>query len=185
MDIEQIKAEARIENQVRRRLQDVLSSGGMGSDGVAKEVLYWLPAEFIDWYRDLFLQALVLPNDSTDRRSRRSDRDSELGRTKVDEKEWKGKALAGGAGGRGKGRFNGEWIVKDEVALDKLRDVNQSLRDLVLGVMIHVDRHNWGVNGCKVGVIAERIMEKGRIRRVCEDCGKLMKVEYRRCPFHE
>lgn len=52
--------EDRIENEVRRRVQDLLSAAGVDSDRVGLEVLYWLPSEFMRYYRDLFERALKL-----------------------------------------------------------------------------------------------------------------------------
>lgn len=179
-----LRDEARIENEVRTRLQVVLSAAGMSSDGVAKEVLYWLPAEFLRWYRDLYLRALAL-GDGSDR-GRQSQRTSDLGKAIVDEKEYKGKRVGAGKGGGPGGRYRGEWIVKDEEALEELGRINKEL------LMILYE----GIQGRtefvkKVGAIVDREMEgkrkgrEGRIRRVCGDCNKLMATEWKRCPFHE
>lgn len=185
--LEAYKVEVRIENAVRRRLQDILASGGMSSDGVAKEVLFWLPAEFIAWYEELFLKAVVLKGRQAlgvGSEGAGGDREADLGRAKVDSKEYKGKVVGAGKGGAGKRFWRGEWIVKDQGAFDRLRQVEWELKSLVLG--FHVFHgYDWSKGEGLVGKITERPMEKGRVRRVCGDCGKIMKIEWGRCPFHE
>lgn len=196
-DVEDIKREARIENEVRRRLQDVLSAGGMASEGVAKEVLFWLPADFLDWYRDLFLKALEIRGRQAlgvGSEGQGGDRKADLGKAIIDEKEYKGKRVGAGKGGASKRYYNGEWIIKDEDALDNLKMVNLGLQHIRMGFTTVIatpfgkseDRKEGGQTLVpRVGVIVEKIMEKGRVRKVCDDCGKLMKGEFKRCPYHD
>lgn len=182
---EELRYLSAIENEVRRRLQDILGSAGLSSDGVAKEVLYWLPAEFLEWYKELFLKALQLNQEQG--KGRVNQKKADLGRVLVDEKEHKGRMIGAGAGGQKGGSVRGgAWVIRDEEALEELGRVNKEL------LLMYIE----GLQGRdkfvkRIGVIVDRAMEgkrrgegEGRIRRVCGDCNKLMATEWKRCPFH-
>jgi hypothetical protein len=192
--IKTLQDNARIENQVRRRLQDVLSSAGMSSDGVAKEVLFWMPSEFVDFYSDLFLRALELKGRSalsTGGSGAGGDRVAELGKAVVNEKEYKGKRVGAGAGGLGKRFYRGEWIIKDEKAFGLLGEVNEALMATLVGSLGFLTTLGM-IERTKapLGTIIHQEMDgkrngEGKLRRICGDCRKLMKAEWMRCPFHE
>lgn len=124
--------EAIVEDQVRRRLTDRLSSGGVGTEGVAREVLYWLPQQFVEAYRMLMLRALSLGDGVPG---------AEFGGAGVDE----GRILAEGAtpsryrgteqglgmgSGGGKRWRNTGWVVKDERALALKQGIDARLMEI-------------------------------------------------------
>lgn len=57
---EEAKFEARVEEEVRRRTLALLRNANLPESDVAREVHYWMPQEFMEWYRDLFLTAFKL-----------------------------------------------------------------------------------------------------------------------------
>lgn len=125
-----------VEDQVRRRLQDRLVSAGVRRGDVALEVLYWLPSEFLDEYSRLFLKALSLPGDSG--ATGRDDNVVAKVKGGIGPKGAKrgerGTAGSMRALGGGKRYYKGEWIVKDEIALEIKERVDRRLRGLVVGV---------------------------------------------------
>lgn len=116
-----------VEDQVRRRLQERLVAAGVGRSEVALEVLYWLPREFLEDYRALFMKALELGDGA------KSGRGNGTEVAKIPSR-LRGKVPnAGGTGsGSGSGRFyRGEWIVADETALELKNRVDRQLKGLV------------------------------------------------------
>lgn len=126
--------EQRIEGEVRRRLTDRLASAGVGTDGVAREVLYLLPQEFVEAYRLVMMRALKLPGGVPG---------SEGEQVGVDQ----GRILAEGPtpsryrgtekglgmkrqGGGGKRWKNTGWIVRDERWLQIKTELDRRLMEL-------------------------------------------------------
>lgn len=178
--IQELRQAGLVENEIRIRLQNILSSAGMSSDGVAKEVLFWLPSEFLDFYRDLYLKALEIRGRSAYDTSKGGD----VQVAKVDSKT-RGDTPNVLGGNAGKRFFKGEWIIKDERALSELSRINEWLVRIVWGAFDAEILRSQAEAYREVGKITVRTgMDKGNSRRVCGDCGKLMKNEWLRCPFH-
>lgn len=206
-------ASKQIEDEVRRRLADRLRSAGIDEGRVAVEVLYWLPHEFLDSYRELFEKALSL-GDGSGMRARRlaSGGEDENVVAKV----------KGGIGPKGNKRgergtegsmramgghryYGGEWIVKDETAMEVKRRVDRRLVRIVQGVTEMVKRElmpddqegtppssielveREGVNlveASQVAGVGRLVKMRGsESKRVCQDCGRIAKGDWIRCPY--
>ncbi|MGH9907126.1 MAG: hypothetical protein ACRD8U_16265, partial [Pyrinomonadaceae bacterium] len=97
-----------------------------------------------------------------------------LGKAKVDMRlkgTEKGNGLAGGGGKR----YRNTWIIKDEKAMQRLGEVDKMLRALV-------GRGKGGSQG--ITGLTEKSMGNAGMMKVCNGCGKIMKKEWMRCPFH-
>lgn len=197
--VEGIKENVRIENLVRSRVQALLSNAGLPEAGVAKEVLYWMPQEFVEWYGALFLQAVKL-----DGRGRQSDGREEnvkggvtgaLKKKKGETAEEYNRRAAGRPDGgkiavktTGK-KYKVAWTIKDEEAARLKGDLDKALVRIAMlgkgvGELQKFVRRTQGV----IGKIVEREGGKNHGSRpgvFCEDCGKAMSGDWRRCPFHD
>lgn len=165
-----------IEGQVRRRLADALQSRGWAQDQIALEVLYWLPPVFLNWYRDTYMKSLNLVA-STQAKSgagQGTTGDEAAVKAKVAGK-YKGKRVGAGVGGAGKRWVEPPRVIKDEKLGEVLGRVNRLLERI---------GESQGRLGEQVGRIVKRDIA-GRRRRVCDECGKFMKDEFLRCPYHE
>lgn len=182
----------RIENEVRTRLQAVLARAGMDEEGVAKEVLFWLPDDFLAYYRDLFLRCLVLaestPGNGKD--------DGRLIAKVPGRLRGTAKGLAAHGGGK---RYRQVWSIRDEKAMEEKRRVDRGLRKLMereggrRSVMESDTKvagrgETPGENGRdrsqgEQGGYVERVMSGGKARRIHRGCGRVMSDDWSRCPF--
>lgn len=198
----------RIEDQVRLRLQSRLVSAGVRRGDVALEVLFWLPDSFMQEYQDLFMRALRLGDEGT---GAGKDEGRLLTRQRADGKEVgeegkNGIVLKQGEhkGASPQKKYKTEWVVKDEQALEVKKRVDRRLEGLISRVWRqvmeaegerenagHDEQSSWGNprgeshgsrGGDRLGKIVERKMGD-QVRRVCRDCGKLMKGEWAQCPY--
>lgn len=130
-----LSEEERIENQVRIRVAEALSSAGMDEIGVAKEVLFWLPGDFVEYYRHLFLRGVKLgdgPDRSVDEGQIKAKVNGGL-KTRINgSRNEEGEYTPGSAGGAAAGkRYRNAWTVRDEAALAEKRRVDRGLRKLM------------------------------------------------------
>lgn len=187
-----------IRDQVRTQVQELLSSAGVDQGRVALEVLYWMPVEFLEDYRDLFMRALHL-GDGDDRDKAGADEGRLVKKVKPEIRGKKGGMHATGGGKR----YKTEWVVKDEKAMDVKRRVDNKLKNLVrqLQGMDGMDgmdagrgrqsRGSRGGHGSSPGEypreaeggISEVPITGGKVLRKCKGCGRIMKGDWVRCPF--
>jgi hypothetical protein len=177
-----------VDDEVRRRLQQRLASGGVRQREVAFEVMWWLPREFVEAYERLFLRALSLGDEGVNPGGDGVDEGRIVAKVKAG---LRGKAGSMAAQGGGK-RYKTEWIVKDERALEVKARVDRRLRRLVDGVWDQVLKESRGstpgeTHGSRGGSGGEGIelreMGKGKVRKVCRECGKMMRDDFVRCPY--
>jgi len=153
-----IKMDPQVENQVRRRVADALASAGVSPGIVSREVLFMLPAEFVQLYVELFDQALI-ENVSASGMGREGDkanpvrrvlrtgalRDKGKGGRRVLVQETDGhrgekttrwvvkdsrRAVVQVGAGGGKRKYKDYWVVKDEQAFEVKRALDRRLRRL-------------------------------------------------------
>lgn len=182
-------SDIRVRDQVRMQIQELLVSAGVDHGRVAVEVLFWLPAGFVEAYQNLFMQALHL-GDGDDRDKAGEDE----GRIKAKVKsEKRGKPGGMSAAGGGK-KYKKEWVVKDEEALEVKQRVDRKLMDLIQGearkVMeareggeTHGSTPGVGVGGGEGEIVEAAKPKNGGSGKRCRDCGKLMKGDWARCPY--
>jgi len=188
-----------IEDQVRLRLQSRLAGAGVKEREVAVEVLFWLPMEFVKEYEQLFARALSL-GDRSSLQGMAGDEGRSVKKVKSSLHTRKPK----GEAGAGKARvYRGEWIVKDEIALEIKKRVDRRLRGVVQGVREQVLRElkkeiaargsrggeetGREIHGSTPGSVGSEELETigsgSGARKRCQRCGKLMKGDWVRCPY--
>ena len=166
---------------VRRRIQEILVSAGVGERRVALEVLFWLPQEFVKAYEILFHRALHL-GDGDDQEKAGEDEGrikakvpSRLRGTK--------RGLGMGVGGAG-GRYKNEWVVKDEEALAIKNEVDRILRGVVRRAETNLVRVSQGSTPGVGELVEFGVNGEGReSKKRCRDCGKIAKGDWARCPY--
>jgi hypothetical protein len=177
------------DDEVRRKYQDFLASAGISENRVATEVLYWLPHEFMEGYRELFHQALIL-GDGTKSGVNRLGENVVRKVTKERGKKGSMRATQGSAPGMG-----GGWVIRDERALEVKRRVDRALVSLI-------GRTRGRVYGKRVETEGEKLVEReggtpggvgeerglvtvrgGGHRKCCRTCGKLAGNGWVICPF--
>lgn len=168
------------EDDVRRRYQSFLVSRGVDSGRVELEVLYWLPGEFIEAYREIFEKALDPGGGSS---LRGSEKNAGLG---VGIKD----------GGRGKGKKSFGLTVRNEDWLDVKKRVDRKIMRVIQGEMEAMGigqggkvmgenhrgrgRESHGSHGGRGGMEGNAIISSGR---TCKGCGRFMKGDWTRCPY--
>lgn len=188
-----------LEDQVRRRLQQKLRQVGrlstgsglgreIGEEDIALEVLYWLPAEFVDAYRELFMQALHLGNE-VQSHSGQGNRGGGVVASATGRK--KGGSGGGGSHGSGSGtkRYRTEWIVKDETALEVKNRVDRRLRGIIPGMRNQLKREEPWKNPreesheSRGGIGMLMPLGRNGSKMQCRDCGRIARGDWVRCPY--
>jgi len=187
------------DDEVRRKYQDFLASAGISENRVATEVLYWLPHEFMEGYRELFHQALILGDGTKSGVNRLGEN---VVRKVTKERGKKGSMRAVGAKGTAPG-MGGGWVIRDERALEVKRRVDRALvsligrtRNRVYGgreKLVEADQSlgRGESHGSTPGVDESRGGERGLVtvrggghRKCCRTCGKLAGNGWVICPFN-
>lgn len=186
-----------IEDQVRLRLQARLAAAGVAEGDVAKEVLFWLPMEFVREYEQLWARALEL-GDRSSLGAMSGDEGRSVKKVKSSLHTRRGRGEARGGGGK---VYRGEWIVKDEIALEIKKRVDRRLKGIVQGVTDQVLREKGlrkalrgranipgeETHGSTPGSLGEDVLEVvgegSRARKRCQRCGRIAKGEWVRCPY--
>lgn len=182
------------EDHIRQRVQKALVRQGVDSSRVEFEVMYWLPDEFMRDYIELFQAALTLGDEN-----HASDGgDAGAGKAKVSSSR-RGKQKSMEARG-GKKYYRGEFIIKDEIALEVKKRVDRRLNRLIGMVWeqvsaevaeekarkAEVESHGkrGGSHGSTpgMGVLVEKKMGKA-IQKVCRDCGKINMRQLSSCRY--
>lgn len=144
------------DEQVRRRLQEILTRSGVDEGRVALEVLYWLPEEFIKDYIQLFQKALSLGDENHG-----AGEEAKAGKAKVSSKR-RGKPKSMAAQGGGKKYYKGEWVVKDDNAFEVKRRVDRKLRRVVNDTMRAVRAEEHAKKADQISVEVHKKMAKVR-----------------------
>jgi len=157
------KFEARVEEEVRRRILSLLSSAGLPETEVAREVHYWMPQEFMEFYRDLFLKALQLEGRGHEGHTRTNTRGERVSvgdnhrvgvgvprqrKRETDEAYAERIRPLIGATGSGGKRYKNHYIIRDAEAFKTKELVDRRLMEMVQGVGIRArDRRKSRSNG--------------------------------------
>lgn len=160
--------EDRIEDEVRRRISELLSSAGVARSRLSQEILFLLPPEFVRMYRDLFDRALGDPI------ARAGDGGKDEGRIKASGKSkdaMRTRSMGPAAGG-GKRFVAGSWPVRSEAALEEKRKLDRS-------IIRAVERAMGAAGGGKPSH-----PQGNTLTKQCPECGKIQASEWLRCPFH-
>lgn len=189
-----------VEDEVRRRVANILSSAGVDYGRVSLEVLLDLPSEFVRMYKDLYWQALsedVSSSHITSQTPTRGVRKEGVGAREIQ--------LSGG----GK-RYKVHWIIRDELALKLKKSLDKKLVRAAEGALKELrkertrkrdERDREQLNGAagKIDEVApapEREEEDGPEetgglrnygdgQRRCGRCGRIAADSWQRCPYHE
>lgn len=145
-----------MDEKLRRRLAEVLSSAGVNANRVALEVLFMLPAEFVRGYSDLFHRAL---NTTEDGMGSRNDSKAELGK-------------ATGSGARSGKGSRGVFLVRDDKAMGEKERVDRTLRKLARSMR---DGGGAGTGKETVARCGEGVEKAG--------CGKWVEAGWKFCPY--
>jgi len=163
----------RVTDEVRRRMAEIAAAAGIDHGRLSIEVLFLLPPQFVRQYQWLFDQALDSPVRP------QSDGGKDEGRVKA-----KGKprddlrARSMGGAKKSKRSVSGYWPIRDEEAvkikalLDRriVRAVNQAVEDLT------------SIRAARFSTVTVPTGSSGIPQ--CEVCGKFLKEEWVRCPWH-
>lgn len=157
-----------LDDKVRIRIAEIMSSAGVGYNQISLEILYMLPRQFVDRYIDLWTQALgplvKAPGDGMAR-------DGELGRAPT-ETRLKGKVVGTGAGGAGK-RLARAFSLRDEAAFNYKDTIDKRLRSIARDIRD------------ELRLIEDRTtrdaVEAMLVTR-CGRCGKVMSNAWLFCP---
>jgi hypothetical protein len=199
--------EDRIENEVRRRIQDLLSAAGVDSDRVGLEVLYWLPSEFMRYYRDLFERALKLDGGEgtakgmvqyarLEREAKekygegeevkiRAYIDTHMTQNIVSGEGSKSKyrGVRTLVGGGGKGKYKNAWTVGDDQAFEEKGRVDRELVRLAQG-LVKKGGEIPGGDPRDTSQVGVRVIGKSeRSQRFCKVCGKVIANDWVTCPY--
>lgn len=158
-----------LDDKVRIRLAEIMSSAGVGYNSISLEILYMLPREFVDRYIDLWHQALgptiKAPGDGMAR-------DGELGRAPT-ETRLKGKVVGTGAGGAGK-RLARAFSLRNESAF-RLKDrVDKRLRGIARDIRDELRLIEDKSSGSTQDI---------ELVTRCSRCGKIMVEGFKFCPY--
>lgn len=105
-----------IEQRVRARLAEVMSSAGVDHSRISLEVLYLLPPEFLDAYIELYHRAF-------------KDSSSSIGNPDaISVKKTKGSQIRPAVQGK---RYKNYWQIRDEKAFTQKQRVDRKLRALI------------------------------------------------------
>lgn len=157
-------AEDGMDEKLRRRLAEVLSSAGVNANRVALEVLFMLPAEFVRGYSDLFHRAL---NTGEDGMGERNDSKAELGRAA-------GKRTEEGRGAARKGKGSrGVFSIRSDKALGEKERVDRQLRKLARQMR---DAGNAGTGKETVARCGEGVEQEAL------GCGRWVESSWKYCP---
>jgi hypothetical protein len=152
---------------IRRRLAEIMSSAGLGYNQISLEVLYLLPAEFIQRYTWLWEKALG-PAGSGDATGQQLARDAGLERART-RTEYRGTRITG-ASSTGKKWKRMGLAVRDEKAL-KLKDrIDRRLRSIARDIAAFEDTGGKGEG-------------KGTETAQCTACGIVADSSWNFCPY--
>lgn len=149
MTPEERKFEQRVEEEVRKRVLALLSNAGLPEVDVAREVHYWMPQEFMEFYRDLFLRAVKLEgrgreglsrvNSNGDRVSVGDNRRVGVGTVRRRKRESDEAYAERTRGNMGRGatdggkKYKNHYTVKDEEAFKLKTLIDRRLMEMVQG----------------------------------------------------
>ena len=102
------------DDKVRSRLAEIRASAGVPHSQVSMEVLYFLPAQFLTQYQDMFSRALKSDGGESGRNTSQQEA-GDLGK-------------ATGAGAKPGRRYKKAFVVLDEKALDLKTTIDKRLR---------------------------------------------------------
>lgn len=156
----QLQAEALAE----KRFTEMMASAGVGYNQMAKELLYFLPKQFLEAYEQLWYRGFAGKDDGgagAGGPGRIADEAARVGKAS-------GKGLQG-LGGAKRKTYKKYWVIADEQALElkdrmdkRLRSMAREIKDLLIGL----DAEENG----------------GKVDR-CASCGRILQVGWNHCPF--
>jgi hypothetical protein len=164
----------KVEDEVRRRMVEILGSGGVGRGRISLEVLYLLPTQFVSMYRELFDRAFSDPIKP------QTDGGKDEGRVK---KPIKGDPVrnisASGAQSGSKKFRTGAWPIRSEEAVEAKRKLDRKLVKATEEALVAARRKPLRAAGYQ-----DELVPTDDLRR-CERCGQFQSKNWKRCPFHE
>lgn len=157
------------DEKIRTRLAEIMSSAGLGYNQISLEILYLLPAEFVNRYIWLWEKALG-PAGSGDARGQQLARDANLGRAQT-KTAAKGNKIGAGAGGQGKKFKRIGMSIRDERALELKSRIDRRLRSIAR------DIRNFELDDRDSSWLSEKKTAQ------CASCGRIMDESWVHCPY--
>lgn len=143
-----------LDDRLRTRLAEIMSSAGVSHAQIALEVLFFLPKDFLNAYEQMFTRAVKADGGE----SRRAEAQEAAGTV--------GKARGTGAKTTGK-RYKKTFVVLDERALELKTRMDKRLRMMAREIA-------GGLEGEEI---------KGGTKNQCGSCGTFMQARWKFCPL--
>ena len=163
------------ERKAQSMYTDLMASGGVGYNQIAKEVLFFLPRDFLEVYEELWQQGLAGKDDGG--AGARGESQAETGRV--------GKAstrnVPGGmqisSGGAKRKSYKKYWVIADEEALALKDKVDKRLRGLTREArqeLQEIRSRRAGAEGSTGGTV--------QVKPRCAGCGRILEAGWKFCP---
>lgn len=127
---------------IRHRLAEIMSAGGVGYNQISREILYMLPREFIDRYIQLWELSLGPEVNNTQDMTR----DGELGRAKTQTRV-KGQVPGAGSGGVSKKYRTSGFRLRSERAFELKGRIDRRLRSIARELRLELSDIEARANG--------------------------------------
>lgn len=154
---------------------DLMASGGVGYNQIAKEVFFFLPQAFLDAYEQLWYKGLAGKDDGgTGARGAAQAATGELG--KAPTRNVPGKIQISGGGAKRK-TYKKYWVIADEDMLALKDLIDKRLRAMAREVqfeMAEIEKVRRG-EGRSEGAKTVGLR--------CKGCGRVMREGWKFCPF--
>jgi hypothetical protein len=160
----------KVDDEIRRRMSNIAAAAGVSRGRIELEVLFLLPPEFVREYSRLFRAALDDPVTS-------GDGGKDEGRIKAKgtaRDEMKTRSMSGAKTG-GKRFVAGHWPVRSEKAIDAKRKLDKRLVRSVEDALVEAGL---------TGAASVRKFTDGTAAARCDQCGRFLRDDWIRCPFH-
>jgi hypothetical protein len=166
------------------RYTELMASGGVGYNQIAKEVLFFLPKDFLDLYEELWHAGLAGKDDGGSGARGQSQHDTGVVGKAATRNVPGGMQIS--SGGAKRKSYKRYWVIADEEALALKDRVDKRLRGMAREVRIELGRIRSEREGRGQGDGAEQhglVAGSTRgLRASCEECGRLAQGSWKFCP---
>lgn len=170
-------AQIQAEQLAQTRFTELMASGGVGYNQIAKEVLFFLPSGFLTAYEQLWYRGLAGKDDGgVGARGAATAEQARVGKAS-------GKGLQG-LGGAKRKTYKKYWVIADERSLElkdridkRLRSMAREMEEFLAGVEVGEAR------GGRAGGGSGGSGGSGGQRRAlgCAGCGRMVAIGWRFC----
>jgi len=153
----------RVHRMAESRFADLMANAGVDSGTMARELLFFLPRDFVTAYSEVFYAAFGGKDDGgVGARGEANAAKAELGKAS-------GKGLAG-LGGAKRKAYKKHWVIADEAAVELKDKTDKRLRAMARELRVRLSED--GVH--KVGEESKRAS--------CSGCKRFMEMTWTFCP---